>query len=274
MPSEQLATWLTGGVTAGDLPGEIGDQARRVFDPSDFIIAAAAQPPVHPRPQCWVYGGVNLNPMYWPARHKETLNTEAIYRFHPGFAARSSRCGSGGLDHDWGRRDDRGRRRHAGRQRGRARSGWASARRARRSGRSARPCSQAGAAEQVIGAGMPKLRAAMHLDTVFTFCDRDIVTHLRAGRRRRSRLILRPTAATAGRRRCEESARSFVDEVKDALGLDRAADRPDRRRHLRAGTPPVGRRQQRRRARAGRRGRLRPERGHQPAAVEGRHRGA
>jgi arginine deiminase len=33
-----------------------------------------------------------------------------------------------------------------------------------------------GAAEQVIVAGMPKLRAAMHLDTVFTFADRDIVT--------------------------------------------------------------------------------------------------
>ena len=33
-----------------------------------------------------------------------------------------------------------------------------------------------GAAERVIVAGMPKLRAAMHLDTVFTFADRDIVT--------------------------------------------------------------------------------------------------
>ena len=33
-----------------------------------------------------------------------------------------------------------------------------------------------GAAEHVVVAGMPKLRAAMHLDTVFTFADRDIVT--------------------------------------------------------------------------------------------------
>jgi arginine deiminase len=33
-----------------------------------------------------------------------------------------------------------------------------------------------GAAERVIVAGMPKLRAAMHLDTVFTFADRDCVT--------------------------------------------------------------------------------------------------
>jgi arginine deiminase len=28
----------------------------------------------------------------------------------------------------------------------------------------------------VIGAQMPRERAAMHLDTVFTFCDRDIAT--------------------------------------------------------------------------------------------------
>ena len=32
-----------------------------------------------------------------------------------------------------------------------------------------------GGAERVIIAAMPKLRAAMHLDTVFTFADRDVV---------------------------------------------------------------------------------------------------
>ena len=34
----------------------------------------------------------------------------------------------------------------------------------------------AGAARLVIGAQMPRERAAMHLDTVFTFCDRNVVT--------------------------------------------------------------------------------------------------
>jgi len=33
-----------------------------------------------------------------------------------------------------------------------------------------------GAAQRVIVAGLPKSRAAMHLDTVFSFCDRDLVT--------------------------------------------------------------------------------------------------
>ena len=36
-----------------------------------------------------------------------------------------------------------------------------------------------GAATRVIGCLMPKSRAAMHLDTVFSFCDRDLVTAFR-----------------------------------------------------------------------------------------------
>ena len=35
------------------------------------------------------------------------------------------------------------------------------------------------AATRVIGCLMPKSRAAMHLDTVFSFCDRDLVTVFR-----------------------------------------------------------------------------------------------
>ena len=38
-----------------------------------------------------------------------------------------------------------------------------------------------GAAERVIVAGMPKLRAAMHLDTVFTFCGGDVVDLAQSG---------------------------------------------------------------------------------------------
>src|SRR4029450_9047215 len=34
---------------------------------------------------CWVYGGVTLNPLFWPARHEETVLTTSIYKFHPDF---------------------------------------------------------------------------------------------------------------------------------------------------------------------------------------------
>ena len=35
---------------------------------------------------CWIYGGVSINPMYWPARRREAYNVAAIYRYHPMFA--------------------------------------------------------------------------------------------------------------------------------------------------------------------------------------------
>ena len=53
--------------------------------------------------------------------------------------------------------------------------GRASARRGRRSAQLAAALFKKGAAERVTVAAMPKLRAAMHLDTVFTFADRDCV---------------------------------------------------------------------------------------------------
>ena len=34
---------------------------------------------------CWIYGGVTLNPLYWPACKEETFLTTAIYKFHPSF---------------------------------------------------------------------------------------------------------------------------------------------------------------------------------------------
>ena len=35
---------------------------------------------------CWIYGGVSVNPMYWPARRREAYNVAAIYQAHPMFA--------------------------------------------------------------------------------------------------------------------------------------------------------------------------------------------
>ena len=69
---------------------------------------------------CWIYGGVTLNPLYWPARHDETLLMKAIYTFHPDFTGARRRWGD--PETGLGPGHPRGRRRDAGRQRGRARS--------------------------------------------------------------------------------------------------------------------------------------------------------
>ena len=34
---------------------------------------------------CWIYGGVSINPMFWPARRREAYNMATIYRAHPMF---------------------------------------------------------------------------------------------------------------------------------------------------------------------------------------------
>ena len=49
---------------------------------------------------CWLYGGVTLNPLYWPARHDETLLMKAIYSFHPDFVG--STVWWGDPEQDWG----------------------------------------------------------------------------------------------------------------------------------------------------------------------------
>ena len=54
-------------------------------------------------PSCWIFGGVTINPMTKPARVPETMIMEAVYRFHPMFAAEEFPIWLGGTDEDWGR---------------------------------------------------------------------------------------------------------------------------------------------------------------------------
>ena len=58
-------------------------------------------------PSCWIFNGVTLNPMTKPARKPETMIMEAIYRFHPMFAAEKFPIWLGGADQDWGRATSR-----------------------------------------------------------------------------------------------------------------------------------------------------------------------
>jgi arginine deiminase len=76
-----------------------------------------------------------------------------------------------------------------------------------------------GAAERVVVAGMPKLRAAMHLDTVFTFADRDIVTLYASIVDGIHAFSLRPSDRAPGVEVTDEGARKFVEVVAEALGM-------------------------------------------------------
>jgi arginine deiminase len=175
MPADELATRLTGGITVLELPDEIRAAIGPALRATDFVLPPLPNQLFMRDTSAWLYGGVSLNPMFWPARQLETLNVEAVYRFHPRFRDRDVKIWFGGADHDWGTaRIEGGDMMPAGD--GVVLVGMGERSTAKAVSILARNMFEAGAARLVIGAQMPRERAAMHLDTVFTFCDRDVVT--------------------------------------------------------------------------------------------------
>jgi arginine deiminase len=77
---------------------------------------------------------------------------------------------------------------------------------------------EAGAARLVLGAKMPRERAAMHLDTVFTFCDRHVATMYEPVVSQITPIRYSPDGD--GGVTGEVSDRSWLEEVQDALGLE------------------------------------------------------
>lgn len=217
MPADELATRLTGGVTVRELPDDIGTIVARALRPFDFVIAPLPNQLFTRDTSAWIYGGVSISSMYWPARQKETLNIEAIYRFHPRFRDAGVKVWFGGVDHEWGGATiEGGDVMPVGD--GVVLVGQGERSNARAVSILARNLFEAGAARLVIGALMPRDRAAMHLDTVFTFCDREVVTIYEpvvSGIK-----PVRYTPDGDGGVHAEISDRSFLDEVKAELGLE------------------------------------------------------
>jgi arginine deiminase len=166
-------------VSADDLPDSFGGKTIQMF--RDFLGHSSFILPPLPNTQftrdttCWIYGGVTLNPMYWPARRQETLLTTAIYKFHPEFTNADFQIWYGDPDKDHGSSTlEGGDVMPIGNGVVLIGMGERSSRQA--IGQLALNLFKNKAVEKVIVAGLPKSRAAMHLDTVFSFCDRDLVT--------------------------------------------------------------------------------------------------
>ena len=217
LPAEELATSLTGGVTVGELPADDGADVGRAMRDTDFVLPPLPNQLFTRDPSAWIYGGVSINNMYWPARQRETLNLEAVYRFHPRFASAGFPIWFGGVDHDWGQASiEGGDIMPVGD--GVVLVGQGERTNARAVSILAKNLFNGGGARLVIGALMPRERAAMHLDTVFTFCDRKIATAYIPVVSQILPILYGPDGS--GGVKAELSERPFVDEVKDALGLD------------------------------------------------------
>ena len=172
---------------------------------------------------CWIYGGVSVNPMYWPARRLEAYNVAAIYRYHPMFADAQ-------FDYWYPPLGDDGRFQAAdfGRSsleggdvqpigNGAVLIGLSERTQARMIEQIARALFAKGAAERVIAAVMTKDRAHMHLDTVFTLLDRDKVTVYPKVIDQVRAISLRPGTAEGQFHVTEE--KGFLPAVADALGV-------------------------------------------------------
>jgi arginine deiminase len=217
MPADELATRLTGGITVGELPEEVQSAIGKALHASDFVLPPLPNQLFMRDTSAWLYGGVSLNPMFWPARQLETLNVEAVYRFHPRFRDAEFEIWFGGADHDWGHaRIEGGDMMPAGD--GVVLVGMGERSTARAVSMLAQNMFAKGAARLVIGAQMPRDRAAMHLDTVFTFCDRNIVTLYEPVVSQIRPILFTPGGENGVEARVSE--RSFLHEVQDALGLE------------------------------------------------------
>ena len=217
MPAAELATRLTGGVTVRELPSEIVKTIGRAMEPIDFVLPPLPNQLFTRDTSFWLYGGVAISSMFWPARQKETLNIEAIYRFHPRFRGQGVKFWFGGFDHPWGRATiEGGDVMPAGD--GVVLVGQGERSTATAASILAKNLFAEGGARLVLGAKMPRDRAAMHLDTVFTFCDRNVVTIYEPVV---SQIVpIRYLPDGDGGVRGVVSDRTWLEEVQDALGLE------------------------------------------------------
>jgi arginine deiminase len=169
-----VADFLIGGITKAD-----------VAQPLGLVWESAASttmllPPLpnflfQRDPSCWIYDGVTLNPMTKPARKPETMIMETIYRFHPMFTAEKFSTWLGGADEDWGRcHVEGGDVQPIGN--GAVMIGMGERTTPQAVLWIARSLFRAGSAQVVLAVLLPKSRSYMHLDTVITMCDRNVVT--------------------------------------------------------------------------------------------------
>jgi arginine deiminase len=219
--TRELAETLIGGLSTFEFPAEgNGDLMRLVRDASgvaEYLLPPLPNTLYTRDTTCWVYGGVTLNPLYWPARREETILTTSIYRFHPDFAGKVN-VWWGDPTQDWGLSTVEGgdvmpignETVLIGLSERTSRQGI---------GQLAKALFEREAAERVLVAALPKTRAAMHLDTVFTFADRDCVLLYPDIMYRVDTFSIRP--GDSGGLDVRQEEKPFVEAVAAALNLAR-----------------------------------------------------
>jgi arginine deiminase len=229
LPPDALAKHLIGGLTVAESQIDLAKfrefslGAAALEDTSAFVLPPLPNTLFTRDSSCWIYGGVSINPMYWPARRLEAYNVAAIYRYHPMFADATFHYWYPPLGDD-GRFNaaDFGRASMEGGDvepigNGTVLIGMSERTTARMIEQIARALFAEGAAERVIAAVMTKDRAHMHLDTVMTMLDRDKITAYPTVIDRVRAISLRPGPSEGRFHVTEEEG--LVPAIADAMGV-------------------------------------------------------
>lgn len=224
MPAKDLAELLVGGIPFHEVPKEIAGPFTSALGDSSktgFVINPLPNTQFMRDNSSWIFKGVTLNPMFWPARRQETLLTTGVYKFHPAFVGEEYDVWLGDPDgepHDYGAMTlEGGDVMPIGNGSVLIGMGERSSRQA--IAHVAQNLFRAGAAERVIIAVLPRSRAAMHLDTVFTFCNVDVLTAFAPVIDNVRAISLRPDEKGPAGMSVEVESKGLVEVVGDALGV-------------------------------------------------------
>jgi arginine deiminase len=167
----ELARFLIGGITKREIR-ELGPEPKSIafhsLDPDDFVLYPLPNLLYQRDTSSWIYGGVSVNAMRRRARMRETVSHEAVYRWHPMFAA-------GGFE-VWLHGEDAAPATIEGGDilvlgDGALLVGMSERTQPQAVEMLADRLFTSGAADRLVAIDMPKSRAFMHLDTVLTMAD-------------------------------------------------------------------------------------------------------
>ncbi|WP_249374671.1 arginine deiminase [Streptomyces sp. I05A-00742] len=176
MPAAELTSWLVGGMTKREFLERHAEPVSvrfHVMDLDDFLINPLPNHLFTRDTSAWIYDGVCINAMRWPARWHETVHYEAVYRHHPLFAATGFHIWSEGQA-AYPSTIEGGDVLVIGR--GAVLIGMSERTTPQAVEMLAHRLFAAGSARTIVALDMPKRRAVMHLDTVMTMVDGDTFT--------------------------------------------------------------------------------------------------
>ena len=232
MKPPKLAHHLIGGLTLGEAEPYIDldhytsvslTAAAAAQDLSTFLLPPLPNTLFTRDSSCWIYNGVSINPMYWPARRREAYNVGTIYRAHPMFQDADFEFWYPPMgDNDRFQIADFGRSSMEGGDvmpigNGTVLIGMSERTQGRMIELVAKDLFEKEAAERVVACVMSRDRAHMHLDTVFTMLDRDKITIYPKVVNQIQPISLRPGSAPGDFHITVD--KDFITMLTDALGV-------------------------------------------------------